>query len=474
MIPETAKMKMEEQSREELIALIYEVAKEISELKAEVARLKLHVEQGRNKPTTTSQNSSQPPSRDFKSSTEKKRKRSKKKGAKPGHEKQERQLVENPNKVIEVYADHCENCRHNLLDQVPVQMTRRQITELPEIKPVVIETRQYEVICPCCGEVQRGKLPEGLEAGRYFGPRLEALVTDLHHEHHVGFKRLLKICEELFGLTLSAGGAVSIVERAGKAAQAEAETIGERVHQSNVIGSDETSTRVHGKNWWQWVFVGDRCEYHRIEPSRGYDVVEEFMRECEAEVWVCDCWKAQLNAPAKAHQICLAHHIVPMFFREIRNLQGLMEKRPRLAWAREMQTLFRKAIHLRNRQEKMTAGGYKRQVAMIEVRLKQLLERTFKGLGRNLLERYRKYRASLFIFLHRLDVPAHNHACERALRPPVIHRKVLGSFRSDWGARAYAALATVLNTAKRNGQSAFQKLVLLMGTPVLHFPSPSV
>lgn len=243
MIPETAKMKMEEQSREELIALIYEMAKEILELKAEIARLK--------QPPTTSQNSSQPPSRDFKSSTEKKRKRSKKKGAKPGHEKHERPLMEKPDKVIEVYADHCGNCDHNLLDQVPAQVIRRQITELPEIKPVVIETRQYEVLCPCCGELQRGKLPEGLEAGRYFGPRLEAVMTDLHQEHHIGFKRLLKICEELFGLRLSAGGGVSIVERAGKAAQAEAEAIGARVRQSKVIGSDETSARVHGKNWWQ-------------------------------------------------------------------------------------------------------------------------------------------------------------------------------------------------------------------------------
>jgi hypothetical protein len=117
---------------------------------------------------------------------------------------------------------------------------------------------------------------------------------------------------------------------------------------------------------------------------------------------------------------------------------------------------------------------YKRQVAMVEMRLEQLLERTFKGLGRNLLDRYRKYRDSLFIFLHRLDAPAHNNACERVLRPSVIHRKVLGSFRSDWGAQAYAALPTVLNTAKPNGQSAFQKLVLLMGTPVLYFLSPSV
>jgi len=256
---------------------------------------------------------------------------------------------------------------------------------------------------------------------------------------------------------------VSIVERAGKAAAEEAEAIGEQVRQSKVVGSDETSARVHGRNYWQWVFVGDHREYHVIVPSRGYGVIENFRQEGEAEVWVCDCWKAQLKAPAKICQICLSH--------QIRNLQGLMDKRPRLAWAREMQSLFRKAIHLRNRQEAMTDRGYKRQVAIIEKRLEHLLRRTFKGLGSNLLDRYRKYRNSLFIFLHRMDVPAHNNACERALRPSVIHRKVLGSFRSDWGAQAYVSLASVLNTAKRNGQSAFQKLVQLMGTPVLPFLS---
>jgi len=447
-----AEAQIEELSREELIAIIHELIKENRMLAAEIARLK--------QPPTTSQNSSQPPSRDFKGE-KKKRKRSRKKGAQAGHEKQERQLVEKPNKVIDAYVDKCKNCDQNLLDQIPVAVVRRQVTEIPEIKPVVIETRQYVVDCPCCGERQQGKLPEGLEAGRYFGPRLEAIVANLHHEHHVGYKRLRQICGEMLGLELSAGGAVSIVERAGKAAIQEAEAIGEQVRQSQVIGSDETSARVHGRNYWQWVFIGGNREYHVIVPSRGYDVIEKFMQECEAEVWVCDCWKAQLNAPAKMCQICLSH--------QIRNLQGLIDKRPHLVWAREMQTLFRKAIHLRNRQEKMTERGYKRQVAIIEKRLEQLLKRTFKGLGRNLLERYRKYRNSLFIFLYRTDVPAHNNACERALRPSVIHRKVLGSFRSDWGAQAYASLATVLNTAKRDGQSAFQKLVQLMGTPVLPF-----
>ena len=451
MIAETLKVEIEKLSREELIVRLYELMNRVHELE-EKLRLK--------KMPTTPQNSSQPPSRDFKGES-KKHKRKRKKGAKIGHEKQERVLAEKPDKVFYALVDNCETCHINLLDQVPTQIIRRQITELPEIKPVVIETQQYEVICPCCGEVQRGKLPEGMEAGRYFGPRLEATVTLLHHEHHVGFERLVGLCSELFNLTLSEGGAVAIIKRAGKTVFGEAEKIGERVRHGQIIQSDETSARVQGTNWWQWVFVSEKYEYHLIMPSRGYDVIEKFMGDCEAEVWVCDCWKPQLSAPAKMCQICMAH--------QIRNLQGLIDKRPRLVWARDMQALFRKAIHLGNRREQMTARGYQRQVTLIKKELEQLLKRKFSGLGTNLLERYRTRRASLLVFLERTDVPADNNACERALRPSVIHRKVMGSFRSDWGAQTYASLATVLNTAKRNGESAFQKLTLLMGTPVLPF-----
>jgi len=451
MIPEMAKTKIEELTREELITLLIESLNKISELE-EKLRLK--------QTPTNSKNSSQPPSRDFKSDA-KKRKRNRKKGGKFGHEKQERALVENPDKVFYALVDTCQSCHINLLDQVPTQVIRRQTTELPEIKPVVIETQQYEVICPCCGEVQRGKLPAGLEVGRCFGPRLEATVTMLHHEHHVGLERLVGLCSEIFNLTLSEGGAVSIIKRAGKAMFGEAEKIGEQVRHGKVIRSDETSARVHGLNWWQWVFVSEKNEYHLMMPSRGYDVIETFMRDCEAEVWVCDCWKPQLNAPAKMCQICMAH--------QIRNLQGLIDKRPHLVWAKDMQALFRKAIHLGNRREQMTERGYQRQVTIIEKKLDKLLKRSFSGLGTNLLDRYRLRRNSLFVFLQRTDVPADNNACERALRPSVIHRKVMGSFRSDWGAQTYAVLATVLNTAKRNGENAFQKLVQLMGTPVLPF-----
>jgi hypothetical protein len=76
----------------------------------------------------------------------KKRQCNRKMGAKFGHKKQERAFVEQPDKVLYALVDNCQTCHINLLAQVPTQVIRRQITELPEIKPVVIETQQYEVI----------------------------------------------------------------------------------------------------------------------------------------------------------------------------------------------------------------------------------------------------------------------------------------------------------------------------------------
>ena len=85
----------------------------------------------------------------------------------------------------------------------PTRIVRRQMTELPEIKPVVIETRQPEAPCPCCGAVQRGVLPEGLEATRVFGPRLEATVTYLQHQQHMGYERTQSALRDLFDVTIS-------------------------------------------------------------------------------------------------------------------------------------------------------------------------------------------------------------------------------------------------------------------------------
>ena len=79
------------------------------------------------------------------------------------------------------------------------------------------------------------------------------------------------------------------------------------------------------------------------------------------------------------------------------------------------------------------------------------------------------HRAKRLTFLHYPGVPPTNKVSERALRGAVIHRKVTNGFRSEWGAKGYAALQSVLATAQLKGEQLFATLVALMGTPVLHF-----
>jgi transposase len=440
-------------SRDELVALVIQLAERLERQEAEVERLK--------RPPATSRNSSQPPSRDQKANRPKPKRR-RHRGAKAGHAKAERPLTDRPDRVIEVRPSACSGCGQDLQALEPQRTVRRQITELPIIQPVVIETRQHEVICPGCGHAERGALPVGLEAERHFGPRLEAAVTYLQHQQHLSYERTQAALAELFGVALSEGGQACIAERAGQAAQALTDVLRDEIRRSAVVNSDETGARVDGHTWWEWVFRGGTAVLHVIRPSRAVDVIEEVMGTARVGTWVCDCWKPQLNAPAERFQLCLAH--------QIRNLQGLIDRAPRLQWARELQALFREAIHLAKRREALSGRGFARRITQLERRLDRLLARPVTTpAARALVKRYRKHRAHLLVFLHDPQVPHHNNDAERALRPSVIHRKVTGGFRSAWGAHAYAALASVIDTAKLRGQSAFATLVALMGPPVLPY-----
>ena len=448
---------LEQLSKEELIDLFLAMF-EANE--AEIAKLAAEIERVKTSPPTTSQNSSQPPSRDNKGNRPEKQ-AGKKRGAKKGHEMMRRELVDKPDRVIEGQMGRC-SCGTDMSGVTPDKVIRRQVTELLEIKPLVIETRQPVATCPCCGEVVYGVLPKELDNERNFGPRLEAILTYLQHQQHMSYERLQNTMKELFGVTISQGGIACVSERAGEAAAKQAEAIQQAVQAGPVIRSDETSARVDGRNWWEWVFVGRDAVLHVIRASRGVDVINEIMGNSRVAAWMSDCWAPQLRAPAEKRQLCLAH--------QIRNLQGLIDRAPRLRWAREMQAKLREAIHLAKRRDEMSERGFKRRVTQIERELMRLIDRpVLNPLAQALVKRYRKHRDHLLVFLRDPRVPYHNNDSERALRGSVIHRKVIGGFRSAWGAHAYAAIASVVDTAKLRGRRVFDALLGLFGPPVLPF-----
>ena len=144
-----------------------------------------------------------------------------------------------------------------------------------------------------------------------------------------------------------------------------------------------------------------------------------------------------------------------------------MALRPRVVASAGECSICSDAIRLDACRDELPEYLFAAQVRRIELANDALLAPDVSGAnGRRLQKRYRKHRDSLFTFLHREDVPADNNASERALRKPVVHRKVSGGFRSTWGAEAYATVATVLQTANKNGHDAFETLTDALGPSI--------
>jgi transposase len=453
---------LEHLSREELIAMNLVQAARIAVLQKEMDVLRLKVEKLQ-KPPTDSKNSSQPPSRDQKPGKMVNRPK-RKHGPAHGHEKHERQFVAKPDHIVELKAKSCSGCHVDLDGETAKLVDVNQITELPPAKAEVIEVRQYELACAQCGHMERMPAPEGLEMERSFGMRLEATVTYYRQEQHMSYERTEAAMLALHGMKISEGGIDKIMQRSGQKGLHEVEGIHHTVQQSKVVNSDETGARVDGQKSWHWVFCTLAAVLHVIKPSRGTDVIQSVMGEHQAEVWGSDCWSSQLKAPARLWQLCLAH--------QLRNLQAVVEQYPTALWAQAMRALFRYAIHLRNQRGKLSLNHYQIEILRIEWLCDRLLARTLtQPEVRRLQNRYRNHREHLFVFLYRNDVPATNNVCEQALRSAVVHRKVTGGFRSQWGADAYSALASVIDTAALRGLNAFDAIQALVGKPSLPLPA---
>jgi transposase len=460
---------MAQLSREELVELVLAEHAQLealqainAQLRADNEALKLKLEKNK-KPPTNSSNSSQPPSKDQKPNAPKDR-RKRKHGPAHGHTKHERELVVKPEHVLEIRPQVCEICQGDLSKESGTLVDINQITELPEAKAEVIEVRKYEVKCPCCREKQTVEPPAGLEMERTFGARLEATVVYFRQEQHMSYVRTKAALRDLHRVKISQGGIDEIMQRAGQHAGRQVELIQNEIQHSKVIHSDETGCRMDGQNWWQWVFCSTTAVLHVIRSNRSADVIKDVMGNHIAEVWGSDLYSAQMKSPARQHQLCLAH--------QLRNLQAVVDLYPVSIWPQAMQALFRSAIHAYNQRDQLSPPEFQAQVQRIERICDRLLKRKLEHKeAKRLLKRYRKYRDCLFVFLYRTDVGPTNNVSERNLRPSVVHRKVLGCFRSGWGARTYAALASVIATAALNGISSFDAIQNLFGSPSLPLPS---
>jgi transposase len=315
--------------------------------------------------------------------------------------------------------------------------------------------------CPQCQSLNVAAIPVGLENNGVFGESIRHLVTHARFSQAIGLKRLSVFCQEVFNFEISQGGIVNLLKSMGKALKPCVEAITKVVQQGQVIQSDETSLRVKGRTFWEWVFVCQEACLHILRDSRSQGAIgvvfsKESLEQNRPRVWVSDLYRGQGQGVADEWQVCLAH--------QLRDCDYAISMGDTV-FAPVMIELFKNAIRLHHRRAELANSTF----ASYRSRVKGALEAALQQQpstpeGRNLLRRYIEVKESLLTFLKYLDVPPTNNESEQRIRWSVVFRKVTNGSRSICAAELFMAYRSVVNTGAKHGLSALQSLKWALGS----------
>jgi transposase len=131
-----------------------------------------------------------------------------------------------------------------------------------------------------------------------------------------------------------------------------------------------------------------------------------------------------------------------------------------------MKRLFLKAIALQRRRHTLADSTVQQYCSRLRGSLREILNLHPKSVeGQQLRKRYHKIRDHLLLFLTDETVLPTNNASEQALRWSVVFRKVTNGFRSEWGAELFTQVRSLVNTAQRQGISAFDAISRALTSP---------
>lgn len=186
--------------------------------------------------------------------------------------------------------------------------------------------------------------------------------------------------------------------------------------------------------------------------GRGAKVLEErFGDSLKNMIAVTDRHSAYFAIDFLNNQICLAHLL--------RNLEYLNDIDKKQTWARDVQTLLREAIHLRNENpaEIISKGNWLTRLDGLLKKNLDNLRKEFNELKRGII----KCRDYIFNFLENPAITSDNNSSERGIRKLKVKQKISGCFRSDSSADAFHALHSIADTAWKNGQSPLDAILAI-------------
>lgn len=459
----------------------------IQEQEVRIQQLEIKIYELEARLAKNSSNSSKPPSSDGLKKPPKTTSQRGKSGKKPGGQKGRKgktlNQIDNPDHVITHSPEACEGCDGDLTGIKGIETEKRQVFEIPEPKIEVTEHQVIAKTCPCCGKVSKGKFPDHVSAPVQYGIRVQALVAYFDNQHHIPVDRLCQIFEEVFNVSISPGTCSNINERLYKNLEIFETNLKAFLIGSKVLHFDETGIRCNKKLNWIHVASSKRATFYGIHAKRGQEAIDEFevLPKFKGTA-VHDHWFPYFSYIQVKHGLCNSHHL-----RELTYVHAHEKEE----WAGKMKKLLIKAKHL---VKKNLENGYLPQdkASTIEKEYAQILQDGFtyheslpplprgkrgrqkQRVGKNLLDRLKKKKDCVLLFMYDFEVPFTNNLGEQDIRMVKLQEKISGCFRTTQGAKIFCRIRSYISTARKQGWWILAALSdAIRGHPRLLPPPPT-
>lgn len=448
------------QTVETLLQIIENLRQENALLRARLAELERRL-------GLDSSNSSKPPSSDGLKKPSRtgslREKSGKNSGGQRGHKGETLRQTSAPDRVIDHYPTGCEQCGGT--GGASLSHQKRQVVDLPEPQGLTVtEHRAHTCGCTNCGAHIQAGFPDDVAAPVQYGPRLTAQIVYLRNCQFIPEDRLAELLKDLYGIDISTATIAAMEQRKAEELAPVAQAIAGRVKQAPVKHMDETGYRVSGTTQWLHVAATVLFTFYRTSAKRGALLAGVI------GTIVHDHWKPYFTMDGVLHALCNAHHL--------RELKALMEIEKE-AWAFAMYRFLRQACHAANIASRKELTLEPRFLAWMQARYGRIVAQGLafheaqpppsekKGkrrgpqrrrTGHNLLLRLQNRKDDVLRFLTDPGVPFTNNQAEQDLRMMKVRQKISGCFRTTTGAENFAALRSVLSTARKQGWSVIKTL----------------
>jgi len=452
-----------------LLAVIGDLKRLITELRAENAHLKARIADLESQLNQNSRNSSRPPSMDgFHRSKTSRKKGERPPGGQKGHEGHTLQPVQNPDVVIVHTASTCSRCGASLEHVDPSVVERRQVFDIPPPRIIVTEHRAEHKRCPHCGCFHPTEFPVEVAHPVQYGINLKALLVYFCIYQLLPYERASEMVFDLFGHSLSQATVVAITGECSRNLTGVEEHTRNLLQDAQVLHVDETSMRVGATRHWLHVASTDLLTSYGCHRKRGAQATDAMgILPAFQGTMIHDFWAPYFRYSSD-HAICNAH-----LLRELRGISENYNHR----WSEALSNLLieiKAAVDVAKEEETILAPE---RIAAFEEQYQKILKaaeeetkisetpggqgkhgRKKQSKAKNLLDRCRKYQEEILAFMKDFTIPFTNNQAERDLRMMKLKQKISGVFRSEEGAMNFCRVRGFISTIKKHDRPVLPEL----------------